>query len=110
MSTTLEKDIETLKNDLGKFREDLSSALTDVGSYSHEKVKETRDRLRTAMDDFGSMAHKKMSHMNEAICERKEKVVKASRDMAAKRPLTTMAVSFGAGALAAALLRRRNHG
>ena len=110
MRTELERDIETLKSDLAKFREDLGATLSDVGSYSQEKVKETRERLNTAMEDFGSRTHQGIRQVNTKICERGQKVVKASREATARRPLTTMAISFGAGALAAAtLLKRHNH-
>jgi len=110
MRTELERDIETLKSDLGKFRDDLGSTLSDVGEYSQEKVQETRERLRTAMEDFGVRAHKGVGHVHEVLRERGHKVMKTSCEMTAKRPLTTMAVSFGVGAIAATLLKRRNHG
>ncbi|MBE0534930.1 MAG: hypothetical protein IH624_04610 [Phycisphaerae bacterium] len=110
MGSTLEKDIETLKNDLGKFRDYLNSTMSDVGNYSEEKLHATKERLKSAMEDFGNTAHRRMARINETVCHRCGSVVKASREAATKKPFTTMAVSFGAGAVTAALLGRRNHG
>ncbi len=110
MGTTLEKDIETLKSDLNKFRDYLSSTMTDVGHFSQEKLSETRERLKAAMADFGTSAHNRISRINETVCEKCGSAMKVSREAASKRPFTTMAVSFGVGALTAALLGRRNHG
>ncbi len=110
MGNTLEKDIETLQNDLSKFRDHLSSTLSDVGHLSQEELSKTRDRLKAAMEHFGSTAQDRIAHLNETVHKGYGIALKASREAATKRPFTVIAVSFGIGALTAALLRRRNHG
>jgi ElaB/YqjD/DUF883 family membrane-anchored ribosome-binding protein len=107
MISTIEKDTEALKRDLGKFREDLGKTLADVGEYSHEKVVATRERLRKAAADFGSAASERLGHAHEVLREQGERAVTASRDAVRKKPATAVAVAFVAGLLSAFLLERR---
>jgi len=110
MATKLERDIEILKSDIGKFRDHLGTMMSNMGSMSQEKLSETRDRMKSAMNNFGSAAHNRMSQINESVCSRCGSAVRASREAAARKPFTTMVISFSAGAIAAALIGRRNHG
>lgn len=106
MSKELQKDIELLKNDLNKFREDLGSVFSEVGNLSQEKVHETRKNLRQAMDAFEGRAAEKIGQANEALHAQGERAIRASRETISSRPLTTVAISFGAGILTALLMER----
>ena len=59
MNTQLEKDMESLKKDLGKFRDDITSVLFDVGHFSQDKVSQTKEKVASAMRDFEGVAAKK---------------------------------------------------
>lgn len=106
MATKLERDVESLKKDIEKFRTHLSSTLSDVGSLSHDKVLETKDRVKTAMEGFEGRAIKEMGHANEVIHDRGERAIQASREAIVSRPITTVAISFAAGLMTALLLER----
>lgn len=109
MSKTLEKDVEKLKDDLARFRDDLSNTISDIGTYSQDKVMQTTENLKHAKAAFKGIAAEKFVHANEYVHEQGERAINASREMVQHRPLTTIAVSFGAGILAALLLERSNH-
>ncbi|MEJ2702387.1 MAG: hypothetical protein P8Z79_08090 [Sedimentisphaerales bacterium] len=106
MASKLEKDVESLQKDIERFRTHLGDALSDVGSASHDKVLETRDRLRAAMEGFEGRAAKELGRANEALQEQGEKALNASREVVISRPLTTVLVSFGVGVMTAFLLDR----
>ena len=106
MSKELEKDVEKLKQDISKFQNDLSGMMSDLGSLSHDKLLQTKENLKNAKQAFEGMAAEKWEHANEFMHDQGERAVKASREIVRDRPLTTIAVSFGAGLLAALLLER----
>lgn len=107
MSKELEKDIEKLKKDMGKFRDGIDSTLADIGEYSQEKLLQTKENLKNAIEGFSGMAEKKMQQAGQLIQEKSEKAIKASRKMITQKPITAIAVSFAAGLLAAFLMERR---
>ena len=106
MATKLEKDVEALKKDIEKFRAHLGDTLSDVGNLSQEKVMETKERLRDAVDGFEGAARQRLGQANNAIHDRSERALEASREVVVSRPMTTVAISFAAGLLTAFLLER----
>ncbi len=108
MTTKLERDIESLKKDIDKFRSHLGGTLSDAGSLSHDKVLETKDRLKAAMAGFEGKAAEKIGHANEVMHDQGERAIHASREVVASKPLTTVMVSFAAGLMTAFLLDRHN--
>lgn len=106
MTTKLEKDVESLRKDIEKFRTHLSSTLSDVGDLSHDKVLETKDRLKSAVEGFEGRAMRQIGHANEVFHDRGERAIQASREMVVSRPITTVAISFAAGLMTALLLDR----
>ncbi len=107
MTTKLEKDVETLKKDIEKFRAHLGGTMADAGSLSHDKVLEMKERLQAAVEGFEGMAVKQAAHANEVIHDQGERAIRASRDTVVRRPFTAVAVSFAAGLLTAFLLERK---
>jgi len=107
MGTDYEQDVETLKKDIENLKAHLSDMLSGVGSLSHERVLEARERLKSAMEGFEGMTLNQIRHANEVIHEQSERALQASRHAVARRPITSMAVSFAAGVMAAFLLERR---
>lgn len=104
------KDVDALKADLSRFRDDLSNVLSDVGQYSRSKVMDTKERLGKSMRDFQSTASTKISGAGEFVGDKTKRAVTTSRDAMSKRPFVTCGVSFAVGALAAMLMKRRSHG
>lgn len=108
MATRLEKDVETLKKDIERFREHLGGTVSSAGDLSHDKVLETKERLKAAIAGFEGMAAEKAERANEVIHDQGERALHASREMVTQRPFTTVAVSFAAGLLAAFLLDKHH--
>lgn len=106
MATKLEKDVESLKKDIEKFRSHLGDALSDVGHLSQDKLVETKDRLRIAMEGFEGKTLERMERANDVIHDQGERAIEASRKMVVSRPITTVAISFAAGLMTAFLLER----
>lgn len=46
MRTKTEKEIATLKKDLGKFQDEISGVLSDVGQYSQKKFSRPKKKYR----------------------------------------------------------------
>lgn len=109
MGTELDKDVASLKQDLRKFRDDLSGIMSNAGHYSQDKVRQTKEKLNTAMRDFENLASQKISHAGEVVREKTQKGVDASREAVTKRPLAAVAVTFAAGLLTAMFMKRRRH-
>lgn len=106
MDKQLQKDVEDLKKDINKFREDLSGTLSDAGSLSQEKIMETKERLKNATAAFEGVATEKLGKAKDVVQEKGEHAVEASREMITNRPLTTVLVSFAAGLLTAFILEK----
>ncbi len=106
MTKSVEKDVDKLKADLSKFRDDLENTLSDLGGLSHDKLIQTRENLRKAKDAFEGMAHQKYDHARDYLHDKGEHAVDTSRQIVQDKPFMTVAVSFGAGLLAAMLLER----
>jgi ElaB/YqjD/DUF883 family membrane-anchored ribosome-binding protein len=106
MNKDMQKDMEALKKDMTKFREDLGAALGDIGSYSHEKIIETKENLKDAIQSFEGAAVRKIKNANEYAHEKGEMAAEISREKIASRPLTSVAISFFAGIITAILVKR----
>jgi ElaB/YqjD/DUF883 family membrane-anchored ribosome-binding protein len=106
MAKEIKKDVEKLKEDMGKFRDDIGTSLSDLENLSHEKLIEAKENLKKSIEAFKGIASEKLEHANKFIHEKGEKAVQTSREMITQRPLTTVAVAFGAGILLALLLER----
>ena len=106
MSTEFQKDVEQLKKDLAKFRDDLGTRMSEIGNYSHDKVLQTRNNLKESINAFEGYAYNKMKEANEYAHEKGERMVEGSREMVQQKPLMSLAISFGAGIIAAMLLKR----
>lgn len=106
MTDELQKDLEELKKDMSQFRDHMGQTLNDVGSYSRERVVETREKLNKSMKAFQGSASQKIDHANEAVHEQFEKTITSSRKCIAHNPIVAVAASFGAGILAAILMRK----
>ena len=107
MSEDLQRDLEALKKDLLKFRDHMNDTLKDAGTYSHDRVLETRDRLQKAAKEFQGAAFKKIEYANDAVQEQVNKSVETSRESIARKPLTAVMISFGTGILASLLMRKK---
>jgi ElaB/YqjD/DUF883 family membrane-anchored ribosome-binding protein len=94
-------DIETLKADIQKLRDDLSDMLGSVGSFSKEKLTETRDRLVAAVDDLQGKAYHRLRGTARTVRDRGHRAVDLSRGAVEEKPLTYIVTAFIAGVILA---------
>jgi ElaB/YqjD/DUF883 family membrane-anchored ribosome-binding protein len=98
------KDVENLKKDIENLRSDLNEMLSTVGSYSKDKVMDSKLRLRRAMDDLRGRTRTGAGRAYGTTKDYGREAVESSRACIERRPFTAVAVSFAAGLLLAALV------
>jgi len=94
-------DIETLKADIQRLRDDLGEILGSIGSYSKERLTETRDRLMAAVEDLEGKAYGRLQGTARTVRDRSHRAVNASRGAVEQKPLTYVVTAFIAGAILA---------
>lgn len=94
-------DIETLKADIQKLRDDLGDLLGSVGSFSKEKLMDTRNRLVAAVDDLQGRAYDRLHGTAKTVRDRGHRAVDVSRGAVEEKPLTYIAAAFAAGVILA---------
>lgn len=94
-------DIETVKADIQKLRDDLGDMLGSVGSFSKEKLAETRDRLVAAVDDLQGKAYDRLHGTARTVRDRSHRAVDVSRGAVEQKPLTYVVTAFIAGVILA---------
>jgi ElaB/YqjD/DUF883 family membrane-anchored ribosome-binding protein len=104
----LESDVDSLKRDLAKFKEDLNSVLYGVGHVSKRKVCETTNRFGAAMKNFQNTASEKINYAGSMAQEKSKQAVNSSREMIVKKPLTAIGIAFACGALTTLIFKKRN--
>ena len=97
-------DIEILKADIQKLRDDLSDILGSVGSYSKEKLADTRERLMAAVEDLEGKAYDRLQGTVRTVRDKGHRAVDASRGAVEQKPLTYVVTAFIAGAVLASFL------
>lgn len=94
-------DIETLKEDIQRLRDDLGDMLGSVGSFSKEKLMETRDRLMAAVDDLQGKAYDRLQGAARTARAHGHHAVDVSRGAVEQKPLTYVVTAFIAGVILA---------
>jgi len=90
-------EVDTIKRDIQKLHDDLSSLLSDVGSFSRERLTETRDRLKSAAGALEGRAHDRVQETARMARDRGHQAMSASRGAGEDRPLTYVVAAFVAG-------------
>jgi ElaB/YqjD/DUF883 family membrane-anchored ribosome-binding protein len=94
-------DIEILKADIQKLRDDLGDMLGSVGSYSKEKLADTRNKLMAAVDDLQGKAYDRLQGTARTVRDRSHRAVDMSRGAVEQKPLTYVVTAFIAGVILA---------
>jgi len=94
-------DIENLKADIQKLRDDLGDMLGSIGSYSKERLADTRDKLMAAVEDLEGKAYDRLHGTARTVRDRGHRAVDASRGAVEQKPLTYVVTAFIAGAILA---------
>jgi ElaB/YqjD/DUF883 family membrane-anchored ribosome-binding protein len=108
------EDIELLKSDVRRLREDVVGIAHSAKSRSKDMVMETGDRIRGMMTDLGgkaadlgSRAKEQVLGKTEALKDRGYEAVENWRGSIEHRPMTSLLVAFAAGLFFALFIARR---
>jgi len=97
------KEIDKVKDDLQRLREDLGRMLGHLGSYSKGKFGNVRERVGERVEDLQGRAYDRVQGTAREAAERGWQAASASRGKVHERPLTSIALAFVAGLVLASL-------
>lgn len=100
---TMASEMDGIKEDIQRLRDDLGVLFGDVGSYSKEKLADTRDRLSAAIEAMEGRAYGRLQGTSRMVHDRGQRAMDASRQTVEQRPLTYVAAAFAAGVIIASL-------
>ncbi len=96
-------EVDKIKDDLQRLRDDLGKLLGHVGSYSKGKFGGTREKVSATMEDLGERAYDRVQGVAHEATDRGWQAAAVSRDKVQERPLTWVGVAFVAGLVFASL-------
>jgi len=96
-------EVDAIKEDIERLRDDLGALLSDVGSFSREKMVDTRDRLGAAIGAVEGRAYNRMQGTARVMRDRSQQAVSASRGAVEQKPITYVMAAFAAGVILASL-------
>ena len=102
MNEKLKRDAEILKSNIDALQKELADSLSDKKDMTEDKVSQLSERVKKAVNAFKEEAGEKLGE----IKKKGKEAVDSSRDIISNKPLTAVAIAFGAGLLTALLLCR----
>jgi ElaB/YqjD/DUF883 family membrane-anchored ribosome-binding protein len=96
-------EVDKIKDDLQRLRDDLGKLLGHVGSYGKGKFGGTKEKVGATMEDLQGRAYDRVQEAAREVSERGWQTAAASRGKVQERPLTALAIAFGAGLVFASL-------
>ncbi|MDD5664504.1 MAG: hypothetical protein PHT71_09635 [Victivallaceae bacterium] len=81
-------------------------SVADKEEMTEDKVSHLSEKLANAVNAFKNDAGGKISEINEMVKEKSKEALDSSRDIISNKPVTAVAIAFGAGLLTALLLCR----
>jgi len=102
MNEKIKKDIEALKSNVDTLQKELADSLSDKNDMTEDKVSKLSEKVKNAVNAFKDEAGEKLGE----IKKKGKEAVDSSRDIISSKPLTAVAIAFGAGLLTALLLCR----
>jgi ElaB/YqjD/DUF883 family membrane-anchored ribosome-binding protein len=101
------QDIETVKGDVRRVRDDLAGIIRSAKSRSKDSVMEMSDRIKDVMSDFRGKAEDKLREKSEAIKDRGHETIENWRGSIEDRPVTSLLIAFATGFVFAFIIARR---
>jgi ElaB/YqjD/DUF883 family membrane-anchored ribosome-binding protein len=96
-------DIDKIKEDLQRLRDDVSKLLGHVGTYGKGKVGGTRDKVGATAEDLQGRVYSRVQDVTRSVTDRGRQAASASRGKVQERPFTSIAAAFAAGLVLASL-------
>jgi ElaB/YqjD/DUF883 family membrane-anchored ribosome-binding protein len=100
---TMTSEMDGIKEDIQRLRDDLGALFGDVGFYSKERLADTRDRLSAAIEAIEGRAYGRLQGTSRMMRDRSQRAMDASRQKVEQRPMTYVAAAFAAGVIIASL-------
>jgi ElaB/YqjD/DUF883 family membrane-anchored ribosome-binding protein len=108
-SKTVNEDIEALKSDVRRLRDDVAGIVHSAKSRSKDTVMETGSRVREMMADLQGKAKEQFRDKSAAMKDRGHETVENWRGGIERRPLTSLVIAFAVGLVFALSFARRRH-
>ena len=102
MNEKLKKDVEILKSNVDALQKELADSLADKKDMTEDKVSQLSEKVKNAVNAFKDEAGEKLGELKK----KGKEAVDSSRDIISGKPLTAVAIAFGAGLLTALVLCR----
>lgn len=112
MDTSMKSDVEALKAEIARLREDLAATAKTAASLGKHGFDAARDRAGTAYEaakervhDTAAAARERAADAARFAREKSKEGVEAAETTIKDHPFQSVAIAFGAGLLLGALLR-----
>jgi ElaB/YqjD/DUF883 family membrane-anchored ribosome-binding protein len=99
----LRKDVDAIRDDLNLLKSDLVAAMRDLIGAGRDGGTEARQRLEEAVQERLSA----LNAATEDLSQRGRNIVRDVERHVHEKPMQTLAIAFGAGFLAGAILLRK---
>jgi len=96
-------EVDKVKEDLQKLRDDLGLLLGHIGSLGKGKLGSAREKVGAAVEDYQGRAYDRLRGTTRDVSDRGRQAMDVSRDAVQDKPLTYLAVAFVAGLVVASL-------
>ena len=108
-SPKVNADMEVLKSDVHRLRDDVVGVMHSAKSRSRDTVMETGDRIKGMMADLGGKAKEQFRDKSEALKDRGHETMENWRGSIEDRPMTSLIIAFAAGFIFALFFARRRY-
>jgi ElaB/YqjD/DUF883 family membrane-anchored ribosome-binding protein len=112
--TEVNEDIEELRTDVRRIRDDVVRTLESVQSRGRMTIMETGDRIRGMMTDLRDKAKEQFHDKSDVLRDKSEEWKDRGRETVENwrggiegRPMTSLAIAFVAGLVLGAVIGRR---
>ncbi|WP_298281785.1 hypothetical protein [Acidocella sp.] len=100
-------DLEYLRREFARFRDELASVKTTLGTEAHEALERIGAHLEGAdLKARVASLEEQLGHLSATLKDKGRDAAEKLEHQVTEKPLTSVAVAFGAGLLLASLLRR----
>jgi ElaB/YqjD/DUF883 family membrane-anchored ribosome-binding protein len=100
-------DLDYLRREFARLRDELAGVKTTLGSEAHEALERIGAHLEGAdLKARVASLEEQLGHLSTTLKDKGKDAAEKLEHQVAEKPLTSVALAFGAGLLLASLLRR----
>jgi ElaB/YqjD/DUF883 family membrane-anchored ribosome-binding protein len=101
------EEIEALKKDMRRIRDDLKEICKTAGIYSESKLEGYKEQIGEMLENIKSKGGQYFAETYKTAKEKSCEAMEKSRDVVKENPLTSILAAFTAGVLFGVLIKRR---